>query len=386
MEKDRRDRAFEAVGAENLSAFIEELGPRCQSLYYETPFGSWLHYAAQEGKFTVVEWLLGQGMPIDLPENSLGGTPLRSAVLEGGIEMVAFLLSKGAQLSVDSAKANPLFTAIVGDKPAIVELLLANGIDCHKTYCNRAGVLTNALSFAERFGRTDISKMLRAVGCELPRQAESPHGAAPTPREQLIGLVSSRLGPVEPLSIQELVPVTDDVRISIHIIRPTDLHPYLTLFTSGMSDRPMTPPDENQIRYRLAELIMHLPPDWKLSPKTAKQSEFYWPVQWLRQVAYYPHLANTWLGGQFTVITNDEPPQPLGPLVPQTALLIVADYDDWSPAKLASDKVVHFYTVMPIFTEEVLFEKKFGVERLLNRLARKGIKLVADPKRNNVCE
>jgi hypothetical protein len=156
----------------------------------------------------------------------------------------------------------------------------------------------------------------------------------------------------------------------------------MTLFTTGRSGKAMTVP-EGEEKYQYAELIMQLPATW-LHPRVQKSNrEASWPVEWLRQVAYYPHLNETWLGGKTTIISSDEPPVPLGPNTKQTCLLLIADFADWSPIKIGK-KEIHFYTVTPIYTDERDFEKKHGVAALLERLKEAGNTAVVDVKRTSV--
>lgn len=158
--------------------------------------------------------------------------------------------------------------------------------------------------------------------------------------------------------------------------------PCLTLFTTGMSDLPMlVPPGEEAYQY--AELIMHLPATW---PHPRNQSAGYdnWPIEWLRNVAYYPHLNDTWLGGATTIISSDEPPVPLGPNTKQTCLLLLANFGGWSPVSLDDGKSVCYYTVVPIYTEERDFEKTHGVVQLIQRLQDRGYTAMVDVNRANV--
>ena len=118
----------------------------------------------------------------------------------------------------------------------------------------------------------------------------------------------------------------------------------------------MTVPVGQEV-YQYAELIMHLPATWPHPRDKGAGDDTFWPFEWLRRVAYYPHLNETWLGGPHTIIASDDPPVPLGPSTKQTCLLLLADFDGWSPIVLADGKKVRFYTVIPIHTEERDFEQ-----------------------------
>jgi Suppressor of fused protein (SUFU) len=118
-------------------------------------------------------------------------------------------------------------------------------------------------------------------------------------------------GPVEPLSLVEVVPVHDRVRVKINMIRPTFMQNRLTLFTTGMSSVALKVP-RGQEKWRYVELMMHLPPDWPLPDEISEADPSLWPIRWLREIAYYPHLNKTWLGGPSTIISSDDPPVPSG--------------------------------------------------------------------------
>jgi len=54
------------------------------------------------------------------------------------------------------------------------------------------------------------------------------------------------------------------VHIDIHVVYPTPERDYYTLITSGMSNQPMKPPPGAEVM-RYAELVICLPPTWKVS-------------------------------------------------------------------------------------------------------------------------
>lgn len=93
-------------------------------------------------------------------------------------------------------------------------------------------------------------------------------------------------GKVEKLTVQELVSVSDSVQIKICLIEPSNIYPYYTIFTTGMSDVAMTLPKGHE-HYRYAELTMHLSPEMKIDSTTGSshQSQNLWPIQWMRKFA-----------------------------------------------------------------------------------------------------
>ncbi len=290
------------------------------------------------------------------------------------------MVAKGAFLDVSSPGRNALFGAVGESRVDIAKVLLEAGIDANVVYRSVTGKLKNALSYAQERGEKPIVELLEKAGCRFPIEGvdtpvwQPEHIHEPAPQDQAhdeIKAYMSRLfGTAEPLALQEIVPVHDKVHVAIHVIRPSDRHPFLTLFTTGMSDQPMNvPPGQESFQY--AELIMQLPGEWPHPRELGRASDRLWPVEWLRQLAYFPHLNDTWLGGPTTIISSDEPPFPLGPDTDYTCLLLIADYEQCGPVNLEDGKIVRLYRVVPIRTEEREFEKQHGVVGLVRRLQSK---------------
>ena len=98
--------------------------------------------------------------------------------------------------------------------------------------------------------------------------------------------------------------LSDLVHIDVNIMRPDETHPYYVMYTTGMSDMPMTLPEEIQDRedLRYGELYMFLPKEW--NPGEAGQinsdiaQEEYWPIGLIKYLARFPmSTAPGWDGG-----------------------------------------------------------------------------------------
>ena len=224
-------------------------------------------------------------------------------------------------------------------------------------------------------------------GVDIPVNEVSSPPAGDSPAVDVVREVLEHLndaiGSVEPLALQGIVPSHDDVYVSVNVIRPNENCPFITLFTTGMSEVAMTVP-EGQEEFQYAELVMYLPDDWQIPQLNSDDEASLWPFQWLRKIAYYPHQEGTWLGGPHTIISSDDPPAPLGPNTEMTCLLLNADMMDWSPLELSDGRKIRFYTVMPIYTEERDFEVKNGVIPLLQLFEEIGIPPIVLPGRPNV--
>ncbi len=253
--------------------------------------------------------------------------------------------------------------------------------------------------------------------------------------------LSSFLGAPEPLALREIVPT--DLPIAIPVIRTEDEQ---ILVTEGMSARPLTVPAGGEA-FQFAELVLRLPSDWPLTldafanPQHAVvaglpteplrptaglsngasgpneetfgqgtvarsgdrpqqedrlPNEFYWPIEWLKRIARYPHDNDTWLGGPHTIIANGEPPEPFAPNTKMSCLMLLAnpsEFGRWTrpsvarsgdrPQQRESEEVV-FYDVFGLYTEERDLELREGLPELLTRFQARFISKVLDPQRPNV--
>jgi len=136
--------------------------------------------------------------------------------------------------------------------------------------------------------------------------------------------------------------------------------------------------------FQYAELMISLPDDWPLTKEALSFPENSWPIDWLRKIAYYPAAQNTWLGGPYTIIANDEPPQPLGPNTKFTCILLLAELGDLGNLQTKDGRLIKFYSLYPLYTEERDLEKENGLGEILKRFQIFRIKDILDLKRKNV--
>jgi Suppressor of fused protein (SUFU) len=180
--------------------------------------------------------------------------------------------------------------------------------------------------------------------------------------------------------------VSDLVHIDVHLVPPQPGRPFVTLVTSGMSDRPMAlPPDCDAPA--VAELLLCLPADWPLEPTDFKDEANFWPIRLLKFLARLPHEYDTWLGFGHTV-PNGDPPQPYADGTGLCCALIVppTQFDSrLDQLALSDDKVIQFYAVVPLYREEMAFKLRHGSEELLRRFTAAGVCELLDPHRPNVC-
>ena len=112
-------------------------------------------------------------------------------------------------------------------------------------------------------------------GAPIYRHQESQHDVADVSANE------SRMAEIEahverhvgkPVSVFHAI-ISDLVHVDVHIVEPTPEQDFYTLFTTGMSDRPMNTPEEvSDCRY--AEIVICLPADWKLEQKDFEDENY----------------------------------------------------------------------------------------------------------------
>ncbi len=199
-----------------------------------------------------------------------------------------------------------------------------------------------------------------------------------------IGLhIEQFIGPI-PMVFHELV--SDLVHIDVHHVPPSSGRDFHTLITSGMSDRPMTVPEDAE-DFQFAELLLCLPPDWPLTRTDFADERNYWPIRLLKVLARLPHEYGTWLGVGHTVPNGGEKPQPYADNT-QFCCAMVAPPLKFAPEFRQlelDDRVINFYAVWPLLPNETVFKLQQGFDPLVERLLADGVSEVIDVARRSVC-
>jgi Suppressor of fused protein (SUFU) len=367
---------------------------------------SWISFAVegrpgQGGDYGVIETMLDLGFNIDalnLPDKT---TALSICVDAGQYEMARFLFSKGA----DPNLSRPIIGAInLKDKSLrmpFIRLLVENGLNVNNLFdlYGKQDQLFTALDWTDEPEVVDYLKQhgakhadeivgiersaFREKARERGNNAEAAGNAKATSSkskedrfaDEVVKYFEEHFGPVQPMAEIEIIP--GGRQIAVHAIEPDGKRKHLTLFTTGLSLKPMKVP-AGQEKYAFAELFIQLPGDWNY--RNAKNQNYRWPINWLRKIAQYPDQNDTWLGGEITIIANDDPPQPLAANTKFTSFLLLADKtfvrEDGNTANL--------YRVTPIYTEERELELRHGFPALLRAFDRHGVPFVVDLRRKNV--
>lgn len=184
--------------------------------------------------------------------------------------------------------------------------------------------------------------------------------------------------------------LSDLVHIDVNIMRPRGEGDHYVLFTSGMSDLPMTLPEEiadhEELRY--AELYLFLPGSWDLGKELTLSNDMpassYWPIQMLKFLARFPHEYHTWLGWGHT-IPNGPDYTPLYEEVPFGGVVLDQLGQDLEAVPVEDGKQVNLLLAIPAYREEIEYKLKYGMEALGDRFSKGELPLVLDIRRPNLC-
>lgn len=166
----------------------------------------------------------------------------------------------------------------------------------------------------------------------------------------------------------------------LHVVPDAD-RPYHTLVTCGMSSRPMAVPADEEVS-RYAELMVRLPENWPLSPEALADPDYGWPMWWLKRLARLPSETGGWIGPWHT-IPNGDPPAPLWKRVRYVAWLTLPPLfcpEDFAMLPLA-DRNVQFWSVLPLYQQELDCKLNRGMAALLDAFAEEGFSDVVTPDR-----
>ncbi|WP_430813859.1 suppressor of fused domain protein [Carboxylicivirga sp. RSCT41] len=180
--------------------------------------------------------------------------------------------------------------------------------------------------------------------------------------------------------------ISEQVHIDVHWVKPTKERPFHTLITSGMSDKAMNTP-EGVENYDFAELSICLPEEWKISEEDFNDERNYWPIRWLKYLARFPHEYNTWLSYGHT-IPNGDPAEPFSDNTKLNTMLLLPTIvfnEEFHTLELAT-KSINFYTLIPIYNEELKLKMNKGVEALFDGFDKFGVNDIVHTDRPNTAK
>ncbi|MDR0140170.1 ankyrin repeat domain-containing protein [Metabacillus idriensis] len=116
-----------------------------------------LHWATQECQMEIIQYLLFKGANINSKDNN-GFSPLYQAASEGRIKLVDFLIDKGAEIDIRSSNGTtPLIIASCYGHLESVKYLVGKGADINV----KEDKGNTALSFAVQYGNEKVALFLK---------------------------------------------------------------------------------------------------------------------------------------------------------------------------------------------------------------------------------
>lgn len=174
--------------------------------------------------------------------------------------------------------------------------------------------------------------------------------------------------------------VSPDIHCDICIVPPSKERNYYTLLTMGMGAHIMNIPEElADEEYGRAELLICLPPDWKVGENS---EEWFWPISLLKNLARLPINCDTWLGWGHSV----DHQQPFSETTELCGSLLVYPENVENGAEtctLPNGDNVNFFEVIPIYREEMDFKIDHDTKALLEKM--RDVSHIVDINRENSC-
>lgn len=203
-------------------------------------------------------------------------------------------------------------------------------------------------------------------------------------KEKLEEHIETHVGVIN-MAFHEII--STHVHIDVYHVAPTEERPFHVLITHGMSDRPMSTPEECE-QWRYAELMCFLPNEIELTEEGIKDHHNFWAIENLKYLARFPHVYDTWLGHGHT-LQNGDPIEPYTNETELCASLLLPTImlpKEFSTLNVRDDKTIYIYNVFPIYLEEVNYKMKHGVDALLDKFDQYGLSDVYDIHRVNTCK
>lgn len=233
---------------------------------------------------------------------------------------------------------------------------------------------------------SDDGKLVSLSGAPIFRYTdgekewEAPHGEECI--EEISDYIERHIGEIH-MVFHELV--SDTVHIDVHHVRPTRERPFHTLITSGMSDLPMTVPEGVDCT-RHMELMITLPEYWQVDSESFKDEKWYWPIRVLKYLARFPHKYATWFGWGHT-IPNGDPAEPYADNTALSGVIILPPIrvpEEFHSLAINGEKAIEFFSLIPLYTEEMELKLRKGSNSLLEKFDKHGITDVVSIDRRNV--
>ncbi len=345
---------------------------------------TWLGFAANKENLASLNALLALGNSINSHCGLGGDTCLVIAIDRNNLPFATSLLELGASPNIGRPLIASMSSELSQERQLeFTQLLINHGADVNRLY-DVYGDKNNQFSALDFAPNEAVRKLLLDHGAKsskellarsteiLPSSSNLKIGSTDF-TQLVIDHFSKNFGPVESQSIVEIA--SDGHPLTIHVIKPSSQRKVLTLFTTGMSSRPMAVP-QGVRGSKYAELYIQLPPTWDY--KAFKDPNYNWPLVWLRRLAKYPTANDAWLEYPVTIMSQEKP-LAVGPNLDFDSFMLFADQE----TRMDAERELHMYRVIPLYPKERELEAQSGVPALLRAFDQAGVSFVTEPNRRS---
>jgi len=180
--------------------------------------------------------------------------------------------------------------------------------------------------------------------------------------------------------------MSDFIHIDVHVMNPTSTEDFYVLYTTGMSDMPMSVPKEikkgKNLKY--AELVMLLPSTWNSGEmytlSTDMPDKDFWAISLIKFLARFPHEFKTWLGQGHTIPNGDY--EPLLEGTEMNGVILLPHNTPQLTTKSGAN--INFYMVLPISRAEMEYKLEHGIEAFFDKFEKSKVSLIVDIYRKSV--
>ncbi|SEO83231.1 Suppressor of fused protein (SUFU) [Paenibacillus sp. OV219] len=110
----------------------------------------------------------------------------------------------------------------------------------------------------------------------------------------------------------------------------------------------------------------------------------------LKTLARLPHAYHTWLYAVHT-IPNGNPAERYAASTKLTGMMLnvpatIKAINEFFTLPFSPEKEIHFFNLIPLYTEEMDFKLKHGADALLDKLSKAGVTDIINIDRKNSCK
>ena len=180
--------------------------------------------------------------------------------------------------------------------------------------------------------------------------------------------------------------------VNVFVMKAPTKKDFHVLYTTGMSAMPMKLPQEFLPKYKdleRAELLLFLPAEWDILTGYETDADvpdrLWWPVRLMKYLARFPHEFKTWLGWGHS-LPNSADCVPYDESTKLCGAMLGALQENISMFRTEDDTQINMYCVIPLYKEEMEYQKTAGTEALMQKLSvLNGYGMIVFPDRPNVC-